>query len=34
MDAPDDQPLMARFVCDWAQTSDGIDQFLDLLPAG
>lgn len=33
MDAPDDQPLMARFVCDWAQTSDGIDQFLNLLPA-
>jgi threonine aldolase len=27
---PEDEPLMARFVCDWSVGEDEIDRFLDL----
>ncbi|MEO0486990.1 MAG: beta-eliminating lyase-related protein [Pseudomonadota bacterium] len=31
---PDDEPIVARFVCDWSATPENTDRFVDLLKAG
>lgn len=33
MDGPDDEPLLARFVCSWSTTEADVDRFLDVLGA-